>query len=631
MGLLAPFALLLTLLAPVIVAMYLLKLRREERTVSSTFLWQRMVRDVEANAPWQKLRRNILLLLQLLVLFALIFALIRPFLRTTGIAGRNLILIIDRSASMGATDSNGTRFAAAKTEALRLIDQLEDGGRATVIAIGGQMEVPVSASADRRELRNAVTNLALRNGGGSDMTQALALAGALAARDADSEVAIISDGQVQIPDKAELAARVHFSPVGTSSENAAISALVLEPTAGGQRLFAQATNYDTKPTTRRLIIETDGQLFKAYDLTIEPGGDRSEVIDIPATIRTATARFATNDVFPTDDQAWAASPGTAKALVRVLSDGNRFLQIGLSTLPGLQVTFVPTTTTTFTETAALTVLDGVVPDPLPSGNLLFIGPLRASPLFSITGEINFPALRPAPGGDPLLQNVSVADISVLRAAQIPKPTWARSVIDSDAGSMLLVGEQQGRRLGVLSFALHESDLPVQIAFPLLLSNLVSYLAPGQGSAGSQLPPGQPLVVPVPADAALVRITNPANQTTEIRPASGQAIYATTDALGLYNVVVERSGAPSYERTVAVNLQDAAESRIAPRQQLAGLFGQGGQAVATTQERTARSELWRWLAALALLLLVLEWLVYQRSALSWLRNRLRGRQSQPRKA
>src|SRR5918997_1712366 len=107
MGLLAPFAMMLSLLIPVIVAMYLLKLRREERTVSSTFLWQRMVRDVEANAPWQKLRRNILLLLQLLVLLALMFALARPFLQTTGIAGKNLILVIDRSASMAATDAEG--------------------------------------------------------------------------------------------------------------------------------------------------------------------------------------------------------------------------------------------------------------------------------------------------------------------------------------------------------------------------------------------------------------------------------------------------------------------------------------------------------------------------------------------
>ncbi|HZB95832.1 MAG TPA: VWA domain-containing protein, partial [Herpetosiphonaceae bacterium] len=241
MGLLAPFALLLSLLAPVIVAMYLLKLRREERTVSSTFLWQRMVRDVEANAPWQKLRRNLLLLLQLLLLLALILALARPYLQTTGISGHNLILIVDRSASMGATDEAGTRLAAAKREAIRLADQLPDTGRATVIAFGGRMEVPASASADRRELRAAINGIELRNGGTSDLSQALALATALAAREADSEVAIISDGEVDVPEQTQIPATVRFFPMGTRADNAAISSFVLEPAPGGQRLFARVT------------------------------------------------------------------------------------------------------------------------------------------------------------------------------------------------------------------------------------------------------------------------------------------------------------------------------------------------------------------------------------------------------
>src|ERR1043165_5043281 len=117
MSLISPLALLgAAIVGPIIVAMYLLKLRREERMVSSTFLWQRMVRDVEANAPWQKLRRNLLLLLQLLLLLLLALALARPFFRTTGIAGRNLIVIVDRSASMLANDAAPTRLEAAKQQ-----------------------------------------------------------------------------------------------------------------------------------------------------------------------------------------------------------------------------------------------------------------------------------------------------------------------------------------------------------------------------------------------------------------------------------------------------------------------------------------------------------------------------------
>lgn len=621
MGLLAPLGLLVSLLIPVVVAMYLLKLRREESTVSSTLLWQRMVRDVEANAPWQKLRRNLLLLLQLLVLLALMFALARPFLRTVGIAGHNLILVVDRSASMAATDAGGSRLEAAKSEAIRLVDQLPDTGRATVIAFGGRMEVPAAASTDRRELRAAIRGIQIRNGGGSDLGQALALASALAAREADSEVAIISDGQVQVPDQSEIPATVRFFPIGTRADNVGISAFVLQPIAGGQRLFVQATNYGPSAVARRLIVRLDGALFNAYDLALDPSADQSVVADVPATVREATAELEGGDTLPADDRAWAVGASTDKAQVRLISDGNRFLEAGLATLPGLTITRVATTTTVFTETVALTVLDGVVPDPLPPGNLLFVGPLRSSALFSVTGELEFPALRPAPGGDPLLQNASVAEINVLRSAQIPKPIWARTVIDSDGGPVLLAGETGGRRVAVLGFALHESDLPLQIAFPILFSNLVGYLAPGQGGGANQLQPGQPLVVPVPPDATEVRITPPDGPTVRVTPANGQAIFAETDQLGIYRVAIARPDLPPVERAVAINLMNSTESRVEPREQLP-IFQSGGRAVAASGERSGRSELWRWLAGVALALLVIEWLVYQRPALALLRQRWR---------
>ncbi|MGD8603058.1 MAG: BatA domain-containing protein, partial [Anaerolineales bacterium] len=79
MGFLTPAALALAILLPVIIAMYLLKLRRSEQEVASLYLWQRMVQDIEANAPWQKLKSNLLLFLQLLIVAALILALARPF------------------------------------------------------------------------------------------------------------------------------------------------------------------------------------------------------------------------------------------------------------------------------------------------------------------------------------------------------------------------------------------------------------------------------------------------------------------------------------------------------------------------------------------------------------------------
>jgi uncharacterized protein (DUF58 family) len=114
MAFLAPLSLLLGLLAIPIILLYMLRLRRREVLVSSTLLWRKLLRDREANAPWQRLRRNLLLILQLLILAALVLALARPFIPVPSVAGGSVVVVLDASASMRATDVGESRFDAAR-------------------------------------------------------------------------------------------------------------------------------------------------------------------------------------------------------------------------------------------------------------------------------------------------------------------------------------------------------------------------------------------------------------------------------------------------------------------------------------------------------------------------------------
>lgn len=634
MSLLTPLALLSVLVAgPLIVAMYLLKLRREERQVSSTYLWRRMVRDVEANAPWQRLRRNWLLLLQLLLLLLLAIALARPFLLTAGISGRNLIVIVDRSASMAATDVEPSRLEAARQQALTLIEQLPEGGRATIIATGGQMEVLAASTTDRRQLNDAIRAITIDRGGGSDLSQALALAAALSSREPESEVAIISDGNVRVPSDIQVPATVRFFSIGASAENVAISAMALQPGPAGQTLFVQATSYGATPATRRLDIYLDGSLFNAYDLRFGPDGandaNRAIVVDVPVQVQIAEARLsaADGDGLAADDTAWAVSNAGAGANVQIVGPGNRFLETALALLPGINVTGVPTATVSGNLAPQITIFDGAIPDTLPSGNLLFIAPTRSTEFFSVTGELEFPALRPAPGdldvqGPPLLRNVSVSDISVLRAARIEPGAWGRVLVEGDGSPILLAGEREGRRIVVLAFALQSSDLPLQVAFPLLISNIVGYLAPGSSIEASQIVPGQPLVLAADAATIEARVIRPDGSGASAQIQNGQVIYADTAALGPYTIEQWRDNQIIEQRRFAVNLFAADESRIAPATELSVAQVSGLQQ-AVTREQVGRQEIWRWLALAALVVVITEWLVYQRNGLVYLRQRLQG--------
>src|SRR4051812_26851607 len=89
---------------PTLLILYFLKLRRRELAVSSTLLWKKAIQDLQVNAPFQKLRRNLLLLLQLLLLALLCLALSRPVANFSQGAARLSVILVDRSASMSATE-----------------------------------------------------------------------------------------------------------------------------------------------------------------------------------------------------------------------------------------------------------------------------------------------------------------------------------------------------------------------------------------------------------------------------------------------------------------------------------------------------------------------------------------------
>lgn len=635
-----PLAFGLATLLPVIVALYFLKLRREEHIVSSTYLWQELVRDTAANAPWQRLRFNWLMLLQLLILISMIFALARPFTWTTTASGGHLILVMDTSASMSATDVAPNRLSAAADQARRLVRNLASDVPLTLIIAGSQVEVILSESTDRAQLNRTLSDLKAENGE-ADMTTALELAAAIAGRDPEAQIIVLSDGGGRLPEWLASSALVRYLPVGTSGENQAISALSLDATPAGESpsAFVRVTNYGSQDVKRRLTLYTNGILVAARDLALPAGESIALTLaDLPAGTTVIEAKLDGNDPLLLDDQAWAVLPLLTGAQIQIVGPGNRFLELGLALLPGVQVATLSledyeATWAQVEQDAApamdanwLTIFDTVLPDDnhYPPGALLFTGPLRSTKFFSVTGSIATIALAPANTSDPLLAYVDLRDVLVQRAARVPIPDWGRSVIVTDGAGedsgapMLIVGGTEERRLAVLTFDLRDSDLPLRVAYPLLLSNLLAYLAPGAaGPLPITLSPGQPLAIPLPPHAEAAIVTRPDGTTVRL-PAAQSAgqdpVFSATGAPGVYEIAMESDGEIWPTGQVAVNLFNSSESDVAPRQSLV-LTSSGGYTV--TAEHPTREEWWQKLAWLVLALLITEWLVQYRNNLAQL--------------
>lgn len=694
-----PLALLGLLFVPAVVAMYLLKLRRDETVVPSTLLWSRLVADVEANAPWQRLRRSLLLLLQLLLVVILVLLAARPFLERPAGLARDVVLVIDTSTSMAATDVSPDRLTVAKAAAIDALRDLPTGGKVSVIAADRSARIVVNETTDLGRVRQALDGIDVSSGRG-DLGDALELAGKLAARSGDAQVLVATDGSLATPIAAgtTVPAKVTVLPVGRERKNQAIVALAVRtaPSAVTRSVFVSVANLDLERAARRLEVWGDGGLIEVRDLLLEPQA-RSDVVidDVPRDVTTVEVRLVGADPAVTtpadqlalDDHAWAIIPPDRERLILVVGPGDPYLETALSYLPNVELFGVtaaeygPATERTDGRPWDLVIFEGALPATLPRSPILAIGPTATSELGVVTGTFTDPGIGSLDPDEPILRYVDLSTTHIASAAKLTLPDWARSVIPGPAGAPLLyVGSRAGLPTAVMAFEPRRSDLPLQVAFPVLLANLTGELLGGSSAPTEAVQPGTPVDLAIPASATGLTVTRPDGSVVDLvpgTPLAASVTFAATDLPGVYVVTPQlapgASAGPSASGTApsarptaasssassgsgapgslvpsaapadpnaplrfAVDLFDVDESTIAPGSVAAieavgavagpsgapgasASPGSGGVGAPIEPRPTTRDELWGPILLLVLVGLCVEWAVYHRDALIRIRR------------
>jgi len=243
--------------------------------VSSTLLWKKAIQDLQVNAPFQKLRRNLLLLLQLLLLILLCMALAKPIAHYTPGPGNLSVILLDRSASMSATekDYGGTRLDEAKRRATNLVNAMSRGDMAAVIAFDDSAQTVCPFTTDTARLRAAIASVQP-----TDRATRLKLAYKLAEAQAQfneaqlranvkPDVYLFSDGRVLDGPDLSLNAELHYEKIGTDQlGNVAIVSLSAKrnyerPTE--VQVFARLANFGPEPVDADVQLLIDGQLAGA--------------------------------------------------------------------------------------------------------------------------------------------------------------------------------------------------------------------------------------------------------------------------------------------------------------------------------------------------------------------------------
>jgi Ca-activated chloride channel family protein len=650
MGLLAPI-LALVVLVPlgIIIALYLLRLRRPMAPVASLHLWSVLMRDREANTLWQRLKVTPLLLLQILALLVLTIALARPWISSSQPIGQNVIFVVDVSASMGATDARErgleTRLQAAQRKARSVVDDAAQGATMTLISSDDHASIIVPTTDDKARLRSAIDDLAVRPAG-TDLAEAVELAGAVAARQGNSVIWIISDGAfpATIDQTGEVQAQVRYFPVGTNSRNQGITALSLQQDAGSLSLFVQIMNADVVTANRRLDLAVDDAPWNARTVSIGPGLTTELIIeDVPITARVVAAQLALPDSLPADDQAWTINRASVPANVLLVTEGNKFLELALSLLP--MVTLYKVAPADYDPAAKLeggapidlTVFDSGVTtktlEALPQGSILMIAPHTSNALVEVSGVLTQPVPLLAPqfeaengqpasqdGRDPLLRYVDLSGLHIAKASQLAVPKWGRVVLASEQGPLIIAGEDAGRKVAALAFDLHDSDLPVQPAFPLLVRNLVTYLLPEPaGGLPTLVPPGEAVgieAVSPQVDRVLVEDPHGKEWVYPVTPANPRVAFGETGLLGVYYVTQYSGENIVAQEAFTANLFARDESVITPNPapQLPPGLSAAANSPATAGQAGFQREIWPWIALAGFTLLLLEWAYAQRMAI-----------------
>lgn len=705
-----PAALILFCVPPLIILLYFLRLRRKPVAVSSTYLWKKSIEDLHVNRLMQWLRRNVLLLLQLLAVLMFIYAALGPRLHGTIMGGRYYIIIVDNSASMNATDVENGRLAWAKTAALREIDAATDVDYGMVITFNSTAEIRQSYTTNRAQLRAAVNGIEPTQKP-TQIDEALSLAASLAnpqrstedvaaapdnpepgkertyvpTEGIAAEVHLYSDGRFPAPDFALANLNLTFHPPPASEQgiavnNLAVSRLDLE--RGWVDLGLPAEERDpadpefrkddprrddlTRMTVIAIVRNYRGSTvpeLKATLQVMQPGGsvpmrsyaktirnlaakqelgDRDRYVpfyltDIPEN-EDLTFRLKlenTGDVFPQDDEGWACLGIVRRARVLVLTPDNNFLLRTFLDLPSTQ---------RLAEVAYLTpdalqdpklyqgparegrydlvIFDRCAPttaDQMPAANTLFIG---AFPPGLVPGDMattppvaRGPIIQGWDDKNPLLRGLSALyDVGIDESYRLPDwPNGTRKLIEADRGHVLLASLPRSAFTDVvLTFPLITRDGQVNTRWPLMpsyvlfLRNVITGLGNVRdASADDIIVPGQEKILR-PGGATTLRIRKPDGTLRELsRGPRPDFAFTETDQVGVYEATWEEES-----RRFAVNLfpvADHDESDLAP----AGEVTIGERTIAAGEPRKQPRDLWKIAVGLGLIVVMLEWWIYNR--------------------
>jgi hypothetical protein len=638
---------------PPLLALYILRLRRPKRRVASTLLWTRQVEDLRANSLFQRMRVSWLLLLQIIAVALVALALAQPQADLGIVESGRVVLLIDRSASMGVADADGrSRLDAAKREAHERVDALFGAGffsqapEVMVVAIAREATVLSPFSTIAARAHDAIDAIEATDET-TTLAEALDVARSFmevpnpdkqgAPQESGVTLELWSDGRIADVDRCVVKAgeSLRYHPMGSpTARNAGVAGAGVSRLAGNPdevAVFARIMNWNEAPLHSDVELWVDGTLRAVLPQGVDvpaAGEDPSRKTWLPGEIRVSfpsvtvkpdgivEVRLVAVDDQPADNRmAMVAAPAAA---ARVLLVGASSIVRGVvEALPVKSVDAVSAeefttrvaTQPSWVDAFDVIVLDGASPSSLPPSRYLVLGGTVPFEGLNPYGDKSDVSMRSVQSAHPLMRFVNLDELGVARAVAYSPASDVETVVEGSDGPLVMTLARGGGQAVVVAFNPLDSNWPFQRGFVNFMANAVEFLAAsGREAALPTIMPGDTQPIRLPSGVRSIELVSPSGRTQELAVTDpAQAVVGPLRQAGVWTARWVEGG-EQRARPIAVALQDPREGRIGALESLA--FGletvrgvKGGE--------SGRSALWPWLLLAALAVLTLEWLVYLR--------------------
>ena len=608
MQFLNPYMLFTLGIIPILIVIHTLKPKPRQVDVTNLYLWNEVIKEQRHHLSFERLKRNLPLLLQILIVVLIAVALAKPtWTHMTAKKGK-LVIVIDTSASMKSRTGSGMRFDLARQKALHLIEERDPGQNILIVEAGSKSVVKSGFIGNTSQAQDVVMGL-MPSDAAANLEPAIYLALSFVDPAKEDLLYLITDGAGKdFSDLIKNHPKIRPIIISGGEHNIGITKFEFRQQidrSDQYEFLLEIKNFDLAPRECPIRLSIDGVgLFESV-IAFEAREKKMLIIPYSGLISgIADATLNIDDDFTVDNQAYLSLNAAKEIWVLLVSKGNPFLDKLLAAYPNFRVNsvkeIIPSSWREQTARHDIVIVDRMDFPQTDRGNFLLIDAYSPSIPISKTGQVRLPEILTWNQSSPLMANVNISGLIVEEGATLRADPSLQPVIESARTGLMYIFEENALRVVLIGFDFTRSDLPLKIAFPVMMSNIFNWLNPHKLEFSTfQIQAGETFEIYFNPQTDSIYTRAPHEKWDKHPVKMNPFKYRNTGNVGIYTIAENGK-----ERYFTVNLSDESESDITAMA-LDQLPGQSKSPL-DPEEISAQHPLWGLFILMGCGLLMIEW-------------------------